>query len=177
MSTIKCVVCQEESEVKKLKQQIIELNLKLSQYVHEVMKVTNDDRQRLEEEFEYSNTPLLNEDFNVEGYYFVTLTYDPKKFGYMQTEKAQQEYFLANVSRYKYPTYGCFEHHKNGNVHFHFIIQASLEQVKQMKNEMRHKFTDNNRNKDFMDIGIAKHKTAIRYINKESKKYIKRRNV
>lgn len=168
---IRCVVCQNESEIKQLKQQIVELSLKLQQYEHQQMKVTINQKQLIEEQFEQSNRPLLNEEFDITGYQFITLTYDPKKFGYLQTETAQREYFLSALLDKS--VYGCFEYHKNGNMHCHFVMKSTEEEAKKMKQDIRYKFTDNPKNRDFMDIGIAKDKVAIRYINKESRFYFK----
>jgi len=175
--SIKCVVCQDDHQIKLLKAKISELTIKLSMYEHSEMKAYSHEKQLIDIIYEQSDTPLLNEDFNIEGYQFVTLTYDPKKFGYMQSARGQTEYFLAALIKYEQLLYGCFEYHKNGNVHMHFIIKGTNEELEQMKKDIRYKFTDNPRNRDFMDYGICKDKTGIRYINKESNKYIKRRNV
>lgn len=172
MSTPKvCVVCQNESEIFKLKQQLVELNLKLSQYNHEEMRITINNKQLIEEQFELSNRPLLNEEFDISGYQFITLTYDPKKFGFCQLETKQREYFLCSLLNKQ--VYGCFEYHKNGNMHCHFIMKSTEDEAKQFKKEIRYKFTDNPKNRDFMDIGVAKDKMAIRYIHKESRFYFK----
>lgn len=136
------------------------------------MKAYAHEKQKIEELYKFSDKPILSEDFIPEGYQFVTLTYDPKKFGYMQCERGQREYFLAVLSKYPNPMYGSFEYHKNGNMHMHFIMKSTENEVKQMKKDIRHKFTDNPRNREFMDYGVAKFKTAVRYINKESKYFV-----
>lgn len=166
----KCVVCQTESTIKQLefknKQLMETINRLESKY--DKMTITNDERQLIQN-FEYSEKPVFGESSNVKDYQFITLTYDPLKFGYTNSEKSQREYLMAKIYNYVHfrPFYGCYEHHKNGNVHMHFILKESEEECKKMRKEIRRFFTDRINNKQFLDIGIAKDKTAIRYINKE----------
>lgn len=112
---------------------------------------------------------IYSELCDITDFKFITLTYDPKKFGYSNSENIQKEYFLAKIYPYikDKQFYGCFEHHQNGNLHMHFILKETEEYCKIMKKEIRRYFTDDTRNRSFMDIGTAKYKLAIRYINKE----------
>lgn len=172
--SIKCVVCQNESEIKLLREQVLQLHLKLQQYNHEQIYVTVKQKQQLMETFKYAILPFHDESYDITGYQFITLTFDPKKYGFMQSEQDQKELMLTALMNYDYYMYGSFEYHKNGNIHLHAIIKCTEEQIKQMKKEIRHKFTDNPRNREFLDHGPAKDKSAIRYINKESKSYFRK---
>lgn len=174
--SLKCVVCQNESEIKKLNETIIQLTLKLQQYNHEEIYISSNKKQLIVEHFNQSNKPIYDESYNITDYKFVTLTFDPKKYGFMQTETNQKNLMLSVLVDYEYEMYGSFEYHKNGNLHCHFIVKCTEEEIKKMKKEIRHIFTDNPRNREFMDIGVAKDKTAIRYINKESNSYFSTKN-
>lgn len=62
-----------------------------------------------------------------DSFYFYTITFSPKRF-YANTNLQQQQYILYHLTQVmmKYNTYiyGCFEHHKNTNIHAHCIIQT-----------------------------------------------------
>lgn len=102
---------------------------------------------------------------------FITITFDPDKFGSVNEDIREKEYILSVLYRLKsYYTfiYGCFEYHKSGTVHSHLIMHTSVANMKQM---LRPYFTNNPKNKIVIDVGPAKMPQSITYINKESKDF------
>lgn len=108
--------------------------------------------------------------------YFVTITFDPAKFGLMPYEVERKNYILNALYKIMKTDlikkcYGCFEYHQNGIVHSHLIINAQYEDIKTIKRKLREEFSDNPYNKIVVDIGYAKFPQAKQYIEKESSDY------
>lgn len=106
---------------------------------------------------------------------FITLTFDPKRFGDCNEPEEEQLYLLHLINQaYEkellLPTiYGCFEKHKNGSIHAHFIgtVRYANEHVMNLKKFFKARLTDNPYNRNAVDIGNYRFKKSIEYINKE----------
>lgn len=108
------------------------------------------------------------------SYQFITLTFDPSKFGLQPMEQQRKDYILYHIMNlYKkqliHNFYGSFEYHKSGLVHAHLIAQ--LYDKNTVYNYLQSKFTNNNKNKIAIRMDPAKIPNAIDYINKESTDY------
>lgn len=106
--------------------------------------------------------------------YFITITFDPAKFGCQQYEKQRKNYILAQLLELrkedKYTEcYGCFEYHDNGIVHSHLIMITAYP--KYVYRFLKSKFTDNSKNKVVIQVDKAKYPQAKQYIEKESSDY------
>jgi len=106
--------------------------------------------------------------------YFITLTFDPARFGVSNHTDAQKDYLLTVICQLfekelALSVYGCFEFCKTGAVHTHMILQTN--QINDVKKFCKSKLTFNAYNKHAVDVGNAKHPQAQQYIEKESVDY------
>lgn len=135
-------------------------------------------------EFDRSNSPMPFEIPDLSSpllphWKFFTLTFDANKFGISNDPESEKNYILHQIltvykkNLIRRPVYGCFEHHKSGKVHAHFIAFVIDNTV---GIELRKAFTDNPRNKHAVDIGYAKFPNCIKYIEKESTDYFQLKN-
>lgn len=104
---------------------------------------------------------------------FLTITFDPEKFGISNEPGDEKNYILHHLLRvyklnYCSALYGCFEQHQSGRVHSHIVIKVLDNDI---YGELKRSFTDNPRNKHAVDIGLARFPQAIKYIEKESTDY------
>lgn len=113
--------------------------------------------------------------------YFITITFDPNKFGVKENTDLRKDYILYQLTKLKQKElytdcYGCFEYHKNGIVHSHLIMITNYP--KEIKQLLKSKFTDNVHNKVVIQLDKAKFPQAQQYIEKESEHYyiIKRKD-
>lgn len=108
--------------------------------------------------------------------YFITITFDPAKFGVANQRDEEETYILshlANIYRqdWCFRFYGCFEQHKNGTTHAHLIMHTNYRH--EIFVYLKRQFTDNPRNTHAIDIGMAHQTKSIPYIQKESVNYFK----
>lgn len=107
--------------------------------------------------------------------YFITYTFDPAKFGSNNDNDLERNYILsilAQIIKLEKCTYiyGCFENHQSMVTHSHFIIRTNY--IAEIKKHLKKSATDNPYNKAAIDIGPAKEKASIEYINKRKEKHI-----
>lgn len=173
-SSIQCDRC----TIKQLKNEIKLLNQQLANYTEhissDVLRVPYNEIHRIKQ----SNLPLDNyypiDHDQLSSYKFITITFDPTKFGTQQLDQQRKDYILHHLIKL-YDNemiknfYGCFEYHKNGIVHSHIIAQTYVPQ--DVYSYLKTKFTDNAKNKYAIQIDPAKIPQAIDYINKESTNY------
>lgn len=81
--------------------------------------------------FNISNSPIQLESWNFDSklWRFITLTFDPQKFGCSNDPESERNYMLniilaAARRSYVSAVYGSFELHKNGTVHTHLIAMV-----------------------------------------------------
>jgi hypothetical protein len=123
----------------------------------------------------YSPIPLDGWDLNTKLWRFITLTFDPSKFGCSNDPENERMYMLNIIlaaARLSYITkvYGSFELHKNGTIHTHFIAEVHSQDLYHF---LKKKLTDNPKNKNAVNEGKAKFPNCIKYIEKESTYYYK----
>lgn len=104
---------------------------------------------------------------------FITLTFDPQKFGISNEPEGEKNYMLNIIlaaARLSYisSVYGSFELHKNGTVHTHFVAKVHDQQI---YSYLKKQLTDNPKNKNAVNLGPAKFPNCIKYIQKESNDY------
>lgn len=104
-------------------------------------------------------------------YVFITLTFDPEKFGQNNDSEDEKKYLLhliaqliktGNLSE----VYGSFEYQRNGSVHCHFISKFS--DYGYIKQHFKKGLTNRPRNEKAVDIKPVKGIQKLwDYINKE----------
>lgn len=181
-----CAICYQSTqcyrcENRDLKIKIQSLQQELSKYyTSDIEKFTLSyyDKQ-LSQEFitKYSDKPILYDYKNeLSTSHFVTITFDPAKFGMQMFDDERQQYIIHKLYNLMSKDlikkcYGSFERHKNGIIHSHLIINAQQEDIKKITKLLKSYFTDNPYNKIAIDIGPAKYPQAMEYIEKESDNY------
>lgn len=122
-----------------------------------------------------SPIPLDGWNFDLKLWRFITLTFDPQKFGCSNDPESERNYMLNIIlaaARLSYlsSVYGSFELHKNGTVHTHLIAKVHSQDLYYF---LKKKLTDNPKNRNAVDEGPARFPNCIQYIEKESKNYYK----
>lgn len=117
--------------------------------------------EHISNQFEYdiSNSPTC---------YMVTITYDPKKFPVLNNRGTQRLYILYTLDQlYRKHTFiqGCYELHKNGVVHAHFITFDPVP-----KDIISSYFTNNKLNDKCIHVCQKTYEEAYLYITKEATK-------
>lgn len=185
MST--CAVCN-SSNIQCWKCERISLKFKIAQLQNELAKFYSADIEKLSVEYyerqisqDYltvqSPIPIKYDYHNdLSTSHFVTITFDPARFGLQPFESERKDYIIHKLYRLfdknlVKKCYGSFERHKNGIIHSHLIINAQQEDIKKIKQLLKSYFTDNPYNKIVVDIGPAKYPQAMEYIEKESDDY------
>lgn len=112
-------------------------------------------------------------------YHFLTLTFDPAKFGLFNNPCDEKNFIFATL--YKARKWirhltGCFEYQKNGTTHAHLLLSLlqtpnSPSSDKDIEDWFRKFYTDNPKNKYAIKCYPAKFPTVEDYIKKESTEY------
>lgn len=101
---------------------------------------------------------------------FITITFDPNKFGLNNDPLLEKQYILHSLIdlnvKYKHydQFYGCFEYQKNGAVHSHVLMR--ILDNGPLKKDLKKYYTDNSRNEHAVKVDYAKYPNALNYINK-----------
>lgn len=108
-------------------------------------------------------------------WHFVTVTFDPAKFGLSNNEDEEKNYILHEIIKLFRKgmiksVYGCFEYTKALKIHAHFVCYVYDNDYKP---QLKKAFTDNPKNNRAIDTVPAKFPNVITYINKESTDYFK----
>lgn len=130
-------------------------------------------------QFDRSNSPMpfdlpASDSPDLGRWRFITITFDPSKFGISNQPEDEKNYILHHILRVynlnycSHPLYGCFERHKTGGIHAHLVAYVINNDIIV---ELKKAFTDNPKNKHAVDIGFAKFPQCIKYIEKESTDY------
>lgn len=112
---------------------------------------------------------------------FITLTFDPSRFGESNSPKSEELYFLDIIlsaiqkELLLPPVYGCFELQKNGSIHTHFIANTTTQEItslsesriSEIRNHFKTKLTDNTQNRNAVHMGNYRERKSLDYINKE----------
>jgi len=181
--SFRCIICHGSSICDKCKVRELSSALKLAndkinfltRDYHEALQITHIQRLNIDAAFIRSKDPIdilpRLRDMSLSLMKFVTITFDPDKFGSVNESDREKEYILSvlyNLQIHYHFIYGCFEYHKSGTIHAHLIINTTCCNLKQI---LRPKFTNNPKNHKAIDIGPAKLPQSITYINKESSDY------
>lgn len=115
------------------------------------------------------DTFILPNDSTIINWRFLTLTFDPLKFGIDTSEVDRKRYILYKLMRaIKHDIvsdfYGCFEYHESGIIHAHVLIKTEYSDSF-IEDYFQPEFTDNRRNKRAVKCLPAK-TTVINYIHK-----------
>lgn len=105
-------------------------------------------------------------------YHFITLTFDPSKFGQYNDEHDEKNYILMTIKLFQdlyKPLHltGCFEYQGNGTIHGHFIISTNLND-EAIQSFFQPFFTDNKKNYRAVKSLPAKFPTVEDYLRKEA---------
>lgn len=186
MST-SCVVCKGGSQcnkciIKDLKKRIEILNYEL--------RYLRKDSNPLLKNKDYTTHFELDNKFLALRYYgslteyqFLTITFDPNKFGLFNQPKDEQNYIFRVLYKclhyddgeYRSPITqltGCFEYQKNGTTHAHIIIRTAYT-PKQIEDFLRPQFTDDVKNKCAIKSYLLQKEKCEDYLIKESTEYFR----
>lgn len=176
-SSILCPNC----EITRLKKEIKKLRQELDMYTHimsEELDLKYWQIADINKTFTRSKIPLKFEyKHNLSKCNFITITFDPAKFGIQPLHEERKNYILSKLfsmikSCVIMELYGCFEYTKAGFIHAHLIASTNYRES-EIKQILKVYFTDNMRNTKAVDVGPAKHPQAEEYINKESDDYFR----
>lgn len=106
-------------------------------------------------------------------YRFLTITFDPSKFGLFNNHQDEQNYIFRTLYKSRHmikQLTGCFEYQQNGSTHAHMIIRTSYTD-KEIEDYLRPMYTDNTRNKYAIKCLPAKFPNVEQYLNKESNEF------
>lgn len=180
---IHCIICSQTSQcfkcqIAQLKQENADLRKELARFhsiTNEKLQLKYWQQQEITNTFIQSKTkiPFEYKD-KLSNAYFITITFDPNKFGVEQLDDERKQYILYSLykcikSEMITELYGSFEYHKNGLIHSHAIAITGYH--KELYDKLQPLYTDNSHNKYAIQIGKAKHPQAQQYIEKESTHY------
>lgn len=187
MST-SCVVCKGSSQcqrcqIKDLKK-IIEKQEYELQYLRKgsnhQLKLNNDYSQYFETDNKFLPIKYYGE---MKDYQFLTITFDPNKFGIFNQPSDEQNYIFCYLKRAimtsiaPKPSFitqltGCFEYQKNGTTHAHIIIKSDYT-TKQVEDFFRPFFTDDPKNKYAIKSYLLQKEKCETYLQKESTEFFR----
>lgn len=170
--SVQCLKCENfelKAEIRALRQEILKYNMDKS----EVFQVSRHAEieiyskvLRYQHPIEAFNLPT---DDSIIKWRFLTLTFDPLKFGIQPYEQDRKAYILYKLLRSVHKNiiddfYGCFEYHESGLIHAHMVINTDYND-KFIEDYFQPEFTDNRRNKRAVKCLPAK-TTVLDYIHK-----------
>jgi len=167
-----CFKCQ----LRHLKEENEQLKNKLHFFTRETNKLLKLKR-------DYTNEFLLGHEYlpivfsysDLRHYRFLTITFDPKKFGQYNDNSLERNYIFKTIRKaiddqLIEQVTGCFEYQKNGTTHAHMIISTQrADDV--IEDFFRPYYTDDKRNKYAIKCLPAKFPNVENYIKKESNEF------
>lgn len=175
-----CVICLgclslcSKCEIKKLKNQVSELTEVVNFLCNESSSVLNLSKVEInliDIIFERYSYPADEPQIDEREFIFITLTFDPEKFGQNNQPEDEKSYLLSVISKLVKTNnlqeiYGSFEYQKNGAIHCHFISKFS--DYSYIKKQLKVAMTNRPRNEKAIDIKSVKGITKLwNYINKD----------
>lgn len=174
-----CVICRGSSACYKC--QVSSLQHQVKELTEIVNFLCGDSNQQLllkkqeiilvDQTFQRVSEPALFPTIEEREYVFITLTFDPEKFGQNNDPEDEKKYLLFLISKLVRSdnlsqVYGSFEYQKNGSIHCHFISKFS--DYGYIKQQFKKGLTNRPRNDKAVDIKPVKGlKKLWDYINKE----------
>lgn len=182
----KCVVCYGSSPCYQCQIDALNSIISLQKAELKYLRKESNDHLLLKKDystyFETDNRYLpLNKYGKLSDYHFLTLTFDPQKFGLFNNPQDEKNYIFATL--YKARKWikqltGCFEYQKTGTTHAHLILSLNSspnssypESDKEIEDWFRKFYTDNPKNKYAIKCYPAKFPAVEDYIKKESTEY------
>lgn len=159
----------------KLIKQLMEENRKLKQQLAYIQGISSEqlelkyyEKNAINKSFIIKKQPMDFEYELIPHFKFVTITFDPQKFGTDNDQQQEEQYILHQLNKLKEQQqittlYGCFELHKTGTTHAHMILGTNYET--EIYKQLKKAFTDNPHNRRAIDIQLVK-KPAKEYIDK-----------
>lgn len=117
---------------------------------------------------------LIEQDKSILPYFhFITITFDPSKFGVSNPKEDEEYYILDSIMKcckkhYITKILGCFEQHKSGVTHAHFVC---ITRDNSYKDYLKRRFTDNPRNNNAVKPLPGRYPAVFKYLKKESTKF------
>lgn len=114
----------------------------------------------------------IDESNKCDDLHFITITFDPKKFGHEANSEKEERYILYSLYEMKKHNnitdiYGSFEKHKNGRTHAHLLI-FTPKSSPFFKSRLQSMFTDNMNNTKAVDMEVCKNISKCKaYIDKD----------
>lgn len=103
---------------------------------------------------------------------FITITFDPQKFGVENDSSEERLYILHKLELamekcYIFQYYGCFEYQNNGTIHAHLVADITNRSHHDIRKFLKPYFTNQPRNVHAVDVQYVKSMSkTIDYINK-----------
>jgi len=167
--TLSCFKCQIKTLKEKLALQDVELRYWKGESC-KLLSLKKDYRQFFEISMQYLPLSYIG---NSIDYKFLTITFDPKKFGQFNLHSDEQNYIfkqLYKLIKAKLITSlaGCFELQKNGTTHAHLICRTTVSN-EEINTALRLAFTDDPKNKCAIRCEDPKNmENVTNYLKKES---------
>uniref|UniRef100_UPI0040480A85 hypothetical protein n=1 Tax=Rheinheimera sp. TaxID=1869214 RepID=UPI0040480A85 len=138
MAPVTCIICSTCSPctrciIKQLQLDNHKLKLQLQYYkkdIPEILTINSDYKKHFETSSFY--LPFSESTYtNSHDFKFITITFDPSKFGLYNQDEPQKQYIYRSfhnalerfiINRIT----GCFEYQKNGSIHAHALIRTKL---------------------------------------------------
>jgi len=110
-------------------------------------------------------------------YAFLTITFDPNKFGIFNQRVDEQNYIFRTLHKSIKKEYikqltGCFEYQKNGTTHAHIIIKTEYNDSK-IEDFFRPFYTDDPKNKYAIKCYRLQKEKCETYLQKESTEFFR----
>lgn len=180
---IDCLICH-GSNIKCYKCEIIDLKNQIQKLKQQMLNYDNEADEKLY--INHYRQQELNKLYTSRKYelsnpkYFITVTFDPLKFGMKELNEERQYYILDKImSMYEkeliHGCFGSFEFQKNGLIHAHFNVSSYDLSNEEIEDILRPYFTDNRRNKIAVKCLPFK-ESSYDYILKDKYKYYRIKN-
>lgn len=176
-----CLICYNtlslcsSCEIKKLKHQVAELTEVVNFLCGESNRqliVSKKYKSLIEKNFHRYAFPAKEfPKIQENDYIFITLTFDPERFGSNNDSEDEKQYLLYIITKLVesnnlFDIYGSFEYQRNGSIHCHFISKFS--DYSYIKKQLTRDLTNRPRNDKAVDIRPVKGLQKLwNYINKE----------
>lgn len=181
MST-SCVVCKGTSQCQRC--QIKDLKLKIEQQEYALQYFQKDSNQQLRLPKDYAHYFERDNKFlpikyygEMVDYHFLTITFDPNKFGIFNQHVDEQNYIFKYLHKsidkqIVVQLTGCFEYQKNGTTHAHIILK-SAQRDSEIEDFFRNYFTNDPKNKYAIKSYKLQKEKCETYLQKESTEYFR----
>lgn len=170
--SVQCLRCENfelKAEIRSLKRQIAKYNMEKEDIFQITKSIEINNYTKVIRYIHPLTIFTLPNDESIINWRFLTLTFDPMKFGIEPNEDDRKNYILHHLLKavkiqFISTFYGCFEYHESGIIHSHIVIKTTYAD-KFIEDYFQPLFTDNRRNKKAVVCLPAK-KSVLDYIHK-----------